>query len=130
MHLKPKSFDCVVGATTHGTVSISGYYQASVDKKTDDDALIVQHAHDKLCWKKSILFYNKISFPAPFSPCLPLAFLSQIKPDGVQRGIVGNIISRFETKGYKLVAMKTKQATKELLEQHYKDLVEKVRACA
>jgi nucleoside diphosphate kinase len=52
---------------------------------------------------------------------------NQIKPDGVQRGIVGNIISRFETKGYKLVAMKTKQATKELLEEHYKDLVEKVR---
>ena len=42
-----------------------------------------------------------------------------------QRGIVGNIISRFEQKGYKLCAMKTKQATKELLEQHYKDLVEK-----
>jgi nucleoside-diphosphate kinase len=48
-----------------------------------------------------------------------------IKPDGVQRGIVGNIISRFETKGYKLVAMKTKQASKELLETHYVDLVEK-----
>ena len=42
-----------------------------------------------------------------------------IKPDGVQRGIVGNIISRFETKGYKLVALKTKQATKELLDTHY-----------
>ncbi|KAG7362252.1 flagellar-associated nucleoside diphosphate kinase [Nitzschia inconspicua] len=48
-----------------------------------------------------------------------------IKPDGVQRGIVGNIISRFEQKGYKLCALKTKQASKELLEQHYKDLVEK-----
>ena len=52
-------------------------------------------------------------------------FYSQIKPDGVQRGIVGQIVSRFEQKGYKLVAMKTKQATKELLEEHYKDLVEK-----
>ena len=51
--------------------------------------------------------------------------LVQIKPDGVQRGIVGNIISRFEQKGYKLSAMKTKQATKELLEEHYCDLVEK-----
>jgi len=48
-----------------------------------------------------------------------------IKPDGVQRGLVGNIIGRFETKGYKLCAMKTKQATKELLDEHYKDLVEK-----
>ena len=38
---------------------------------------------------------------------------------------MGNIVSRFETKGYKLVAMKTKQATPELLNEHYKDLVEK-----
>ena len=49
----------------------------------------------------------------------------KIKPDGVQRGIVGNIISRFETKGYRLAAMKTKMATKEILDQHYCDLVEK-----
>ena len=48
-----------------------------------------------------------------------------IKPDGVQRGIVGSIISRFESRGFKLGAMKTKQATKELLEEHYKDLVSK-----
>lgn len=48
-----------------------------------------------------------------------------IKPDGVQRGLVGSIVGRFETKGYKLVAMKTKQADKELLEKHYSDLVEK-----
>jgi nucleoside-diphosphate kinase len=48
-----------------------------------------------------------------------------IKPDGVQRGIVGNIISRFESKGYKLVAMKTRKASKEILEKHYVDLVEK-----
>lgn len=56
---------------------------------------------------------------------LSLSLSCQIKPDGVQRGIVGNIVSRFEQKGYKLSAMKTKQATSELLEQHYKDLVDK-----
>ena len=38
---------------------------------------------------------------------------------------MGNIISRFETKGYHLVAMKTKQATAEILDEHYADLVEK-----
>jgi nucleoside-diphosphate kinase len=43
----------------------------------------------------------------------------------VQRGLVGPIISRFETKGYQLLALKTKQATEELLNAHYKDLVEK-----
>ncbi|CAM9698253.1 unnamed protein product [Discosporangium mesarthrocarpum] len=48
-----------------------------------------------------------------------------IKPDGVQRGLVGTIISRFEQRGYKLVGLKLKQADEELLMQHYKDLVEK-----
>eukprot|EP01102_Stenamoeba_stenopodia_P010641 TRINITY_DN322_c0_g1_i1.p1 TRINITY_DN322_c0_g1~~TRINITY_DN322_c0_g1_i1.p1 ORF type:complete len:152 (+),score=40.67 TRINITY_DN322_c0_g1_i1:146-601(+) len=42
-----------------------------------------------------------------------------IKPDGVQRGLVGEIISRFERKGYKIVAIKFTTATKELAEQHY-----------
>lgn len=32
-----------------------------------------------------------------------------VKPDGVQRGLVGKIISRFEKKGFKLVAMKFMQ---------------------
>jgi nucleoside-diphosphate kinase len=43
----------------------------------------------------------------------------------VQRGIVGEIVSRFETKGYKLVAMKTKLASSDMLEEHYSDLVTK-----
>ncbi|GMI21029.1 hypothetical protein TeGR_g6733 [Tetraparma gracilis] len=48
-----------------------------------------------------------------------------IKPDGVQRGLVGSIVSRFEQKGFKLVAMKTRLANKELLDQHYQDLTTK-----
>jgi nucleoside-diphosphate kinase len=48
-----------------------------------------------------------------------------IKPDGVQRGLVGEIIKRFEQKGYKLVAMKLSSPTKEHLEQHYADLSSK-----
>ena len=35
-----------------------------------------------------------------------------IKPDGVQRGLVGDIIKRFEKKGFKLVAMKFMQVMK------------------
>ncbi len=35
-----------------------------------------------------------------------------IKPDGVQRGLVGEIIGRFERKGFKLVALKLFQCTK------------------
>jgi len=48
-----------------------------------------------------------------------------IKPDGVQRGLVGEIIKRFEQKGFQLIALKFVQATQELLEQHYADLAER-----
>ena len=42
-----------------------------------------------------------------------------IKPDAVQRGLVGDIISRFEKKGLKIVAMKFVSVSKELAEKHY-----------
>ena len=42
-----------------------------------------------------------------------------IKPDGVQRGICGEIISRFEKKGLKLIAMKLMVIPKETAEKHY-----------
>ena len=48
-----------------------------------------------------------------------------IKPDGVQRGLIGQIIQRFETKGFKLVAMKLCQPGRAHFEQHYADLSSK-----
>ena len=42
-----------------------------------------------------------------------------VKPDGVQRSIVGQIISRFESRGMKLVGLKFIQITNELAAQHY-----------
>ncbi|CBZ29691.1 nucleoside diphosphate kinase b [Leishmania mexicana MHOM/GT/2001/U1103] len=48
-----------------------------------------------------------------------------VKPDGVQRGLAGEIICRFERKGYKLVALKMLQPTTEQAEGHYKDLSSK-----
>ena len=42
-----------------------------------------------------------------------------IKPDGVQRQLVGDIIHRFETKGFTLVGLKLMQVSRELAEQHY-----------
>ena len=42
-----------------------------------------------------------------------------IKPDAVQRGLAGDIISRFEKKGIKIVAMKLVSVGKELAEKHY-----------
>lgn len=48
-----------------------------------------------------------------------------VKPDGVQRGLVGDIISRFEKRGYKLVAAKLVSPSKEHLQTHYEDLKDK-----
>ena len=45
-----------------------------------------------------------------------------VKPDGVQRGLVGEIIKRFENRGFKLVALKLASPSKEHLETHYGDL--------
>ena len=42
-----------------------------------------------------------------------------IKPDGILRGIIGEIISRFERVGMKIVAIKMLQAPRDVLEKHY-----------
>ena len=42
-----------------------------------------------------------------------------IKPDGLQRGLVGTIVSRLETRGLKIVAMKMLQMNRKMAEQHY-----------
>lgn len=49
-----------------------------------------------------------------------------VKPDGVQRGLVGEVISRIETKGYSVDALRMLTADRELLEQHYAEHVGKV----
>lgn len=42
-----------------------------------------------------------------------------VKPDGVARGLVGEVIARIEAKGYKIVALRMLQADRALLEKHY-----------
>jgi len=42
-----------------------------------------------------------------------------IKPDGVQRGLMAEILGRFERKGFKLVGLKLLVPSRELAEQHY-----------
>ena len=42
-----------------------------------------------------------------------------IKPDGVQRGLVGEILGRFERKGFKLVGLKQITPSRALAEEHY-----------
>lgn len=48
-----------------------------------------------------------------------------VKPDGVQRGIVGKVIKRFESKGFKLIALKFVWPSEELLKKHYSELSDK-----
>ncbi|CAD7697714.1 unnamed protein product [Ostreobium quekettii] len=45
-----------------------------------------------------------------------------IKPDGVQRGLVGEVIGRFERKGFKLVGLKMFRCPRQLAEEHYGEL--------
>jgi nucleoside-diphosphate kinase len=42
-----------------------------------------------------------------------------VKPDGVARGLVGEVIARIEAKGYKISALRMLQADRALLEKHY-----------
>ncbi len=42
-----------------------------------------------------------------------------VKPDGVGRGLTGEVLRRIEAKGYRVVALEMREATTELLEQHY-----------
>ena len=44
-----------------------------------------------------------------------------LKPDAVERGLVGNILSRFETKGLKLVAMELRKLDSAILARHYEE---------
>ena len=48
-----------------------------------------------------------------------------IKPDGVQRGLCGEIIRRFEAKGLRLAGLKLKVPSRELAAEHYAQLVNK-----
>ena len=42
-----------------------------------------------------------------------------VKPDGVRRGLTGEVIRRIEAKGYRLVHLELREATRELLAEHY-----------
>lgn len=48
-----------------------------------------------------------------------------VKPDGVQRGLAGEIIARFEKRGFKIAALKMLRISRELAEKHYGEHVGK-----
>ncbi|XP_062874651.1 nucleoside diphosphate kinase, mitochondrial [Trichomycterus rosablanca] len=51
--------------------------------------------------------------------------LVAVKPDGVQRRLIGQIIKRFEQRGFRLVGLKMVKVSEELLAQHYESLHKK-----
>lgn len=48
-----------------------------------------------------------------------------VKPDGVKRGQIGEVLRRIEAKGYRIVALQMREATPELLAEHYAEHTEK-----
>ncbi len=67
----------------------------------------------------SIIFSNGLNISGN-NPCSRMdnqerTFI-MIKPDGVQRGLIGEIVARFEKKGFKLVAMKFVQVIKKQIQ--------------
>jgi nucleoside-diphosphate kinase len=44
-----------------------------------------------------------------------------VKPDGVQRGLIGEVVSRFEKKGFQLIGAKLMRVSRELAEEHYEE---------
>ena len=48
-----------------------------------------------------------------------------LKPDAIQRGLIGQIVSRFEKKGFRIVGMKMMQMSKDIAKEHYAHLVDK-----
>jgi len=77
------------------------------------------------------LFNSFVTFASEKVPIFGVAGTNKersfiaVKPDGVHRGYVGEVISRFEEKGYKLVAIKVVVPTKDFAEKHYSDLSKK-----
>ena len=56
---------------------------------------------------------------------MPQRTLVLIKPDGVQRGLVGEVLGRIERKGFRVVALEMRMMTKELAAKHYAEHVGK-----
>nr|XP_057904200.1 nucleoside diphosphate kinase A-like isoform X1 [Doryrhamphus excisus] len=89
---------------------------------------------EEICCLVNVIFYpdtvqqknrmcSQHDFPdkAPSTANMERTFIA-VKPDGVQRGLCGDIIKRFEQRGFRLVAAKFMQASEEQMKTHYLDL--------
>ena len=85
---------------------------------------MTMNSHERTCKYLGSVCIN-LSYSMICSTLVPIIIDIMIKPDGVQRRLVGNIIGRFESKGFQLRALKLVTPTQELLEEHYRDLKSK-----
>nr|XP_004652174.1 nucleoside diphosphate kinase, mitochondrial isoform X2 [Jaculus jaculus] len=78
-----------------------------------------------LCWPHRLILRQLVrpSFGGP--SWSQERTLVAVKPDGVQRRLVGTVIQRFERRGFKLVGIKMLQAPESILAEHYQDLQKK-----
>ncbi|KAL9269404.1 Nucleoside diphosphate kinase 1-like protein, partial [Drosera capensis] len=89
------------GSNPHGDASESGDFSDACLKYMSE--ILMEENLEELCLR-------------------PLRIATLIKPDGVQRGLVGEIISRFEKKGFTLRGLKLLNVERSFAEQHYADL--------
>lgn len=64
------------------------------------------------------LFLTLLTLPALLADVEERTFV-MVKPDGVQRGLVGEVISRLERRGLRIVEMRMMNPSKDLVEEHY-----------
>ncbi|XP_006637116.1 nucleoside diphosphate kinase, mitochondrial [Lepisosteus oculatus] len=109
---------CVLGGLVQGHRSLCGI---QTGKKTCNPA-----------WASSTVRYrpDSCSSARRYSTTSGIAGVRErtliaVKPDGVQRRLVGQIMQRFEQRGFKLVGLKMLKASDDLLSQHYRDLQKK-----
>jgi nucleoside-diphosphate kinase len=72
-------------------------------------------------WNNALckLLYNRLTLLGIFLQRIMERTFLAIKPDGVQRHLVGEIIRRYEAKGFKLIGLKLLKPSRELAEKHY-----------
>ncbi|KAL8464379.1 hypothetical protein ACS0TY_034054 [Phlomoides rotata] len=123
----------VFGEATLTPSSLSTNYRLppSLHRRTSHLAAFRSPSHAFTHSTSSLPAPRKLHKPHIFLPHLVASMQEveetyiMIKPDGVQRGLVGEIISRFEKKGFKLTGLKLFRCPQELAEEHYKDLQSK-----
>jgi len=74
------------------------------------------------------LYYEKLAGAKPVSyrnPANGERTFIMLKPDAIHRGLVGVVMDRFESRGFKLLACKFMKASQDLLKEHYADLAKK-----